>query len=182
MSKTLIPEYKSINIFFGQKHQETFDEFETLSRSLRRSRTGTLHFLISHYKWYEKYKQTLVWRWQNQFPSVRLNLQCSRRLPSETASNPISISRNWFRRHMQNSSKSQVKAKIEFLERQLVSLDHYLPETYEYLMSELDWQRRRLAEMEVVETFQQIEATPSSGPTSGNSPQSRHPKRRPADQ
>jgi hypothetical protein len=79
---------------------------------------------------------------------------------------------------MQNSSKSQVKAKIEFLERQLVSLDHYLPETYEYLMSELDWQRRRLAEMEVVEIFQQIEATPSSG----NSPQSRHPKRRPADQ
>jgi hypothetical protein len=83
---------------------------------------------------------------------------------------------------MQNSSKSQVKAKIEFLERQLVSLDHYLPETYEYLMSELDWQRRRLAEMEVVETFKQIEATPSPGPASGNSPQSRHPKRRPADQ
>ena len=60
MSKTLIPECKSINIFFGQKHQDTFEEFEFLSKSLRRSRTGTLHFLLTHYRWYEKYKQTVV--------------------------------------------------------------------------------------------------------------------------
>jgi hypothetical protein len=56
----MAPESKSINIFFGNKHQETYDEFETLTRSLRRSRTGTLHFLLSHYKWYEKYKKTVV--------------------------------------------------------------------------------------------------------------------------
>ena len=60
MNPTLPVENKSINIFFGQKHQETFDEFETLAKSLRRSRTGTLHFLLSHYKWYEKYKKTVV--------------------------------------------------------------------------------------------------------------------------
>lgn len=60
MSRTMVPESKSINIFFGNKHQETYDEFEMLTRSLRRSRTGTLHFLLTHYKWYEKYKKTVM--------------------------------------------------------------------------------------------------------------------------
>jgi hypothetical protein len=60
MNQTLSPEGKSINIFFGNKHQETFEEFESLSKSLRRSRTGTLHFLLTHYRWHEKYKQTVV--------------------------------------------------------------------------------------------------------------------------
>ena len=60
MSSPLPTESKSINIFFGQKHQGTYEEFETLTRTLRRSRTGTLHFLLTHYKWYEKYKQTAL--------------------------------------------------------------------------------------------------------------------------
>ena len=58
---------------------------------------------------------------------------------------------------MQNSSKQQIVAKIRFLEDQLISLDHYLPETYEYLMAELDQQKRQLAVLDVQETFQQIE-------------------------
>lgn len=53
--------------------------------------------------------------------------------------------------------KSRVQQKIRFLENQLVSLDHYLPETYDYLMQELDIQRRLLAELEVSETFQEID-------------------------
>ena len=60
MKQTLCPEGRSINILFGQNHQDTFEEFEFLSKSLRRSRTGTLHFLLTHYRWYEKYKQTVV--------------------------------------------------------------------------------------------------------------------------
>jgi hypothetical protein len=63
---------------------------------------------------------------------------------------------------MPNSNKQQVVAKIRFLEDQLISLDHYLPETYEYLMAELDVQKRQLAEMEVSEIFQQIEAGSSA--------------------
>ena len=54
---------------------------------------------------------------------------------------------------MGNSSKQQALSKIRFLEDQLVSLDHYLPETYDYLMRELDLQKRILAELEVQETF-----------------------------
>lgn len=60
MNSIISPDSKSINLFFGQKHQETYEEFETLTRNLRRSRTGTLHFLLTHYKWYEKYKKTVV--------------------------------------------------------------------------------------------------------------------------
>ena len=53
--------------------------------------------------------------------------------------------------------KSRIQQKIRFLEDQLVSLDHFLPETYDYLMQELDIQRRLLAELEVSETFQEID-------------------------
>ena len=59
---------------------------------------------------------------------------------------------------MGNSSKQQVLSKIRFLEDQLVSLDHYLPETCDYLMRELDIQKRTLAEVEVHETYAAIDA------------------------
>lgn len=48
-----------------------------------------------------------------------------------------------------NTIKSRSIAKIQFLEDQLTSLDHYLPDTYEYLMRELDIQKRILAEIEI---------------------------------
>jgi len=53
--------------------------------------------------------------------------------------------------------KSRIQQKIRFLEDQLVSLDHFLPETYDYLMHELDIQRRLLAELEVSEIFEEID-------------------------
>jgi hypothetical protein len=62
---------------------------------------------------------------------------------------------------MGNSSKQQALSKIRFLEDQLVSLDHYLPETYDYLMRELDLQKRILAELEMQETFASIDAEKS---------------------
>jgi len=57
------------------------------------------------------------------------------------------------------SDKSRAQSKIQFLETQLTSLDHYLPETYDYLLRELDVQKRLLAELEVQETFNAIDAT-----------------------
>ena len=54
--------------------------------------------------------------------------------------------------------KDCINAKIDYLEDQLVSLNHFLPDTYDYLMAELDAQRRLLAEIEVNETFQQIDS------------------------
>lgn len=60
---------------------------------------------------------------------------------------------------MKPVNKTQVIAKIDFLETQLTDLNHYLPETYEYLLQQLDQQRRLLAELEVLETFQTIDST-----------------------
>lgn len=59
-----------------------------------------------------------------------------------------------------HTRKSRVQQKIRFLEDQLVSLDHYLPETYDYLMQELDIQRRLFAELEVSEIFAEIDRDP----------------------
>jgi hypothetical protein len=56
-----------------------------------------------------------------------------------------------------NARKSRIHQKIRFLEDQLMSLDHFLPETYDYLMQELDLQRRHLAELEVTEIFDEID-------------------------
>ena len=62
------------------------------------------------------------------------------------------------RREFMQSAKSPIQQKIRFLEDQLISLDNYLPETYEYLMAELDVQKRQLAEIEVLATYQQIDS------------------------
>ena len=56
-----------------------------------------------------------------------------------------------------DSTKDLIQSKVQFLETQLQELNHYLPETYEYLMSELDHQRRLLAELSVNEYFASLE-------------------------
>ena len=53
--------------------------------------------------------------------------------------------------------KDKVLTKIQFLEEKLVSLDHYLPETYEFLLQGLDQQKRILAELDVTEAFESID-------------------------
>jgi hypothetical protein len=60
--------------------------------------------------------------------------------------------------------KNQTLSKIKFLEDQLVALDHYLPETYDYLIVELDHQKRTLAELEVGEYFLSIEQDEPTSP------------------
>lgn len=53
--------------------------------------------------------------------------------------------------------KTRTLNKIRFLEDQLVSLDYHMPETYQYLVHELDLQRRIQAELEVQEHFNEID-------------------------
>jgi hypothetical protein len=53
--------------------------------------------------------------------------------------------------------KNKTLNKIRFLEDQLVALDHYLPTTYDFLLTEIDYQKRTLAELEVGEYFLSIE-------------------------
>ena len=46
-------------------------------------------------------------------------------------------------------SQERIQARIAFLKEQLDSLDHYLPETYQFLTAELDLQQRELMEHKI---------------------------------
>jgi hypothetical protein len=53
------------------------------------------------------------------------------------------------------ASLHQVQCRIAFLQEQLDSLEHYLPETYQYLMNEMDTQQRCLMELKIQSYYQQ---------------------------
>ncbi len=54
--------------------------------------------------------------------------------------------------------RRQIERKIDFLQDQLISLDYDLPETYDFLVQELDAQKRLLAEIELKEEYEKIES------------------------
>ena len=46
-----------------------------------------------------------------------------------------------------------IQERIDFLQSQIQSLDHYLPETYQFLMAELDQQQRELMEHKIQDFY-----------------------------
>ena len=48
------PKKETITMYFGERNFDTLNEFDTLKRRLRRSRTGTLDYLLNYYKQTEK--------------------------------------------------------------------------------------------------------------------------------
>jgi hypothetical protein len=54
--------------------------------------------------------------------------------------------------------RQKLESKIAFLQQQLESLDHYLPETYQYLLIEMDAQQVLLKQLEVQEHFATIDS------------------------
>ncbi|NDG74014.1 MAG: hypothetical protein EBX49_01465 [Synechococcaceae bacterium WB8_1B_136] len=52
--------FATVNFYFGEQHLDTLQEFDQLSRTIKRSRTGTLHFLLTHYKWYNKHNLACI--------------------------------------------------------------------------------------------------------------------------
>jgi hypothetical protein len=71
-------------------------------------------------------------------------------LPQETRSHPVRILSR-----VAMSTQQQVQARIDFLLTQLDSLEHYLPETYQLLMEELDLQQRNLMQLKIDYFYQQ---------------------------
>ena len=51
---------RNINLFFGKRNQTTLQKFDSVSHQLRRSRTGTLDFLITHYEWFQNKRSEVV--------------------------------------------------------------------------------------------------------------------------
>jgi hypothetical protein len=50
-------------------------------------------------------------------------------------------------------SQEQIQKRLEFLQKQIDSLEHYLPETYHFLMAELDCQQKELMQMRVQDFY-----------------------------
>ena len=49
--------------------------------------------------------------------------------------------------------QERIQERIAFLEAQLDSLEHYLPETCQFLMAELDMQQRDLMELKLQDFY-----------------------------
>ena len=56
------------------------------------------------------------------------------------------------------SDRQKLESKIEFLNQQIDLLNHYLPETYQYLIEEMDNQQVLLIQLEVQERFAIIDS------------------------
>ena len=50
----------------------------------------------------------------------------------------------------------QIQQRIHFIQQQLDSLEHYLPETYQFLMEEMDSQQRNLIELKVKDFYKNL--------------------------
>ena len=83
-----------------------------------------------------------------QIRSGEVSDQEGRMLPQKTRSNSI-----WILLRLVMSTQDQVQARIDFLQTQLDSLDHYLPETYQLLLKEMDLQHRDLIELKIQDFY-----------------------------
>ena len=57
------------------------------------------------------------------------------------------------------SERQKLESKIAFLQQQLDSLDHYLPDTYKFLVEQMDAQQVLLKRLEVQEHFAVIDSS-----------------------
>lgn len=53
-------------------------------------------------------------------------------------------------------TQKDIQACIEYLQEQLDSLEHYLPETYQYLMDEMDHQHHALIKLKVQDFYSNL--------------------------
>jgi hypothetical protein len=53
-------------------------------------------------------------------------------------------------------TQEHIQQSINFIQQQLDALEHYLPETYSYLMEEMDSQQRNLIELKVNDFYQNL--------------------------
>ena len=67
------------------------------------------------------------------------------------------------------SSQQQVQQRINFLQKELDSLEHYLPDTYQFLMAEMDNQQRELVAIKIQDFYQELSnEQQNQNPPAGN--------------
>ena len=60
------------------------------------------------------------------------------------------------------TDRQRLESKIAFLQQQLDSLDHYLPDTYKFLLEQMDSQQVLLKHLQVQEHFAAIDSSNES--------------------
>jgi hypothetical protein len=67
------------------------------------------------------------------------------------------------------STQQQVQQRINFLQKELDSLEHYLPDTYQFLMAEMDNQQRELVAIKMQDFYQELNnEQQNQNPPAGN--------------
>ena len=67
------------------------------------------------------------------------------------------------------STQEQVQQRINFLQKELDSLEHYLPDTYQFLMAEMDNQLRELVAIKIQDFYQELSnEQQNQNPPAGN--------------
>ena len=67
------------------------------------------------------------------------------------------------------STQNQVQQRINFLQKELDSLEHYLPDTYQFLMAEMDNQQRELVAIKIQDFYQELNnEQQNQNPPAGN--------------
>ena len=67
------------------------------------------------------------------------------------------------------NTQQQVQQRINFLQKELDSLEHYLPDTYQFLMAEMDNQQRELVAIKIQDFYQELSnEQQNQNPPAGN--------------
>ena len=67
------------------------------------------------------------------------------------------------------NTQQQVQQRINFLQKELDSLEHYLPDTYQFLMAEMDNQQRELVAIKIQDFYQELSnEQQNQNPSAGN--------------
>lgn len=67
------------------------------------------------------------------------------------------------------NTQQQVQQRINFLQKELDSLEHYLPDTYQFLMAEMDNQQRELVTIKIQDFYQELNnEQQNQNPSAGN--------------
>jgi hypothetical protein len=67
------------------------------------------------------------------------------------------------------STQQQVQQRINFLQKELDSLEHYLPDTYQFLMAEMDNQQTELVAIKIQDFYQELSnEQQNQNPPAGN--------------
>lgn len=62
----------------------------------------------------------------------------------------------WVHQGLVMKTQEHIQQSINYIQQQLDSLEHYLPETYQYLMEEMDCQQRNLIELKVKDFYKNL--------------------------